>query len=161
MNEVLGHERAFPDAESGLTGQAIRIGRTMMDYGLSWKPVAPEGAGRGKRWPGVTDEQWSELYDVASSLSGDERKALCDQYHISYQSLRQKSGNANAPVGGTPRQSAPRGASRQPKSKEQILEGMREHARELSEELRVIELKIEKLESIDDELFAEIQNLMS
>lgn len=134
-----------------------------MDHGLSWKPVAPEGAGRGKRWPGVTDEQWRELYEVAGSLTGDERKALCDQYHISYQSLRQKSGNANTSASGTSRQSASRGssASRQPKSKEQILEGMREHARELSAELEAVKLKIEKLEAIDDELFAEIRNLMS
>ena len=155
------HERAFPDAESGLTGKAIRIGRTMMDHGLSWKPVEPEGAGRGKRWPGVTDEQWRELYDAASSLTGDERKALCDQYHISYQSLRQKSGHAPPSASaGAPRQGASRG-TRQPKSKEEILEGMREHARELTAELELVELKIEKLEAIDDELFAEIRNLMS
>ena len=156
------HERAFPDAESGLTGRAIRIGRTMMDHGLSWKPVEPEGAGRGKRWPGVTDEQWRELYAAASSLSGEERKALCDQYHISYQSLRQKSGHAAPPSagGGPARQSPPR-AARQPRSKEEILDGMREHARELSAELALVELKIEKLEAIDDELFDEIRNLMS
>ena len=66
------------------------------NWGISWEPVVPVGAGRAKKWlidgSDVTMEQWYELYQAWESADDDVQKEILAAYKISLPSLRKYSG---------------------------------------------------------------------
>ena len=89
------HTRAFPQAELGVTPRSMALSALMKEHELSFAPKPAEGQGRGRTYA-YTDEEFVELYKAASSVTGAERKRLCDEYDIGYETLRKKAGAAPA-----------------------------------------------------------------
>lgn len=64
------------------------------EFELSFAPKEPMGKGRGKVFE-YSEQQFVELYKAAASVTGAERKKLCDAYHVGYQTLMKKAGVAS------------------------------------------------------------------
>lgn len=138
-------------------------------YGLSWAPKEPEGSGRGRMWPGVTDEQWAELYGVAVALPVTERDTLCKAYFLAFQTLARKAGNG-APPATRARVAEPGQGAGQPakasrasgtrRSRTDVIEGLEDDVAGLEEALKRARKKLTQLESMTDEEFGDLQDLI-
>ena len=100
--------RAFPQAELGVTPRSMALSALMKEHELSFPPKPAEGQGRGRTYA-YTDEQFVELYKAASGVTGAERKRLCEEYGIGYETLKKKAG-----VGGASKKRASRAAAPAP-----------------------------------------------
>lgn len=63
-------------------------------FKLPWTPVKSTGGkGAQRKWHGVTDDMWRELYEALANYDTKCRNEVCKHYSVSYQKLLKSFGD--------------------------------------------------------------------
>jgi len=138
----------------------------MAETGISWKPSRIEGEKTAKRWyDGDEDvsndqERWSSVFEAYKNASPSDKKRILGEYDVALQTLQRKAGYQPSARGssGNSGKASPRAMVA--RSREDVVNGLREHIETLEEDLRKSRARLERLEGMDAEEYEEMKQLM-